>query len=142
MRTPGTFFLALFAVGCATGRAAVGAGALCEAGDSAMERSVLYFGRNIPGGDSVRALDWRRFVDSVVTPRFPQGLTVTEAVGQWRSAAGVVESERSLVLTIHHEPEARPRRLIDEIASEYRRRFRQEAVMRERTTTCVRFTGA
>jgi hypothetical protein len=92
--------IALVLAGCVAGRAAPGASATpCESGDETLERTVLYFGRNVPGGDTVRDEDWRRFVDSVVTPRFPKGLTVTDAAGHWRNDAGVVERERSFVLT-------------------------------------------
>jgi len=73
----------------------------CAVGDSAVIRETLYFGRNRPGG-SVSDTEWQRFLTEVVTPRFPQGLTVLEASGQWQGAAGVVEQERSQVVTIFH----------------------------------------
>lgn len=31
--------------------------------------------------------DWRAFLAAEVTPRFPDGLTVIDAAGQWRDGA-------------------------------------------------------
>ena len=109
----------------------------CAVGDSALIRETLYFGRNRPGG-TVSDTEWQRFLTEVVTPRFPQGLTVLEASGQWQSATGVVEQERSQVVTIFHPDNEAGRRSIREIAQEYKRRFQQEAVLRERAPSCTR----
>ncbi len=109
----------------------------CAVGDSALIRETLYFGRNRPGG-TVSETEWQRFLTEVVTPRFPQGLTVLEASGQWQGAAGVVEQERSQVVTIFHPDNEAARRSIREIAQEYKRRFQQEAVLRERAPSCTR----
>jgi hypothetical protein len=110
----------------------------CAVGDSAQVRETLYFGRNRPDG-MVSDKEWSSFLAEVVTPRFPQGLTVTDARGQWRGASeGTVEQERSEVVTLFHPDTEAARRLVQEIALEYKRRFQQEAVLRERTTVCVR----
>lgn len=113
--------------------------ARCESGDSALVRDVLYFGRNRPDGGQVSDADWRAFLDEVVTPRFPAGLTVVEATGQWKSQSGQVERERAEVLTVLHAGDAPARRAIAEVAAEYKRRFQQEAVLRERITACTHF---
>ena len=111
----------------------------CAAGDSALVRETLYFGRNRPGG-TVSDGDWNSFLADVVTPRFPQGLTVTDATGQWSGGGGGgVEQERSEVVTLFHADNEATRRSVQEIVREYKRRFQQEAVLRERTPTCVRF---
>ena len=109
----------------------------CAVGDSALVRETLYFGRNRPGG-TVSDGDWNSFLADVVTPRFPQGLTVTDARGQWKGAGGTVEQERSEVVTLLHADNEAARQSVQEIALEYKRRFQQEAVLRERTPTCVR----
>ena len=113
--------------------------AACTVGDTAMVRDVVYFGRNRPGGGTVSDPDWRRFLDGVVTPRFPHGLTVVDATGQWRGQSGVVEQERSEIVTIFHAGDAASRQAIADVAAEYKRRFQQEAVLRERSATCARF---
>jgi hypothetical protein len=109
----------------------------CAVGDSAVIRETLYFGRNRPGG-TVSDTEWQRFLTEVVTPRFSQGLTVLGASGQWQGPAGVVEQERSQVVTIFHPDTEAARQSIREIAQEYKRRFQQEAVLRERAPSCTR----
>ena len=137
--------LALAAVVACAGRSAPPtapapvATAACAVGDTAMVRDVVYFGRNRPGGGTVSDPDWRRFLDGVVTPRFPHGLTVVDATGQWRGQSGVVEQERSEIVTVFHAGDAASRQAIVDVASEYKRRFQQEAVLRERSATCARF---
>jgi hypothetical protein len=111
----------------------------CEVGDQAMIRDTLYFGRNRPGGGMVRDAEWRGFLDDFVTPRFPAGLTMTRAIGQWRGASGRIEREDSEVVTVLHRGDPVARGKIAEVIAEYRQRFHQEAVLRERTMTCARF---
>ena len=113
--------------------------AACAVGDTAMVRDVVYFGRNRPAGGTVSDPDWQRFLDEVVTPRFPHGLTVVDATGQWRGQSGVVEQERSEIVTVVHAGDAASRQAIADVAAEYKRRFQQEAVLRERSATCARF---
>jgi hypothetical protein len=102
-------------------------------------REVIYFGRNRPGGGTVSDADWRQFLDEVFTPRFPAGLTIVEATGQWRGRSGVVEREASEVVTLLHSGNDAALRALGEVVGEYKRRFQQEAVLRERAPTCARF---
>ena len=44
----------------------------------------LMFGRNIGGDLGVSEGLWAEFLASEITPRFPDGLTVDDALGQWR----------------------------------------------------------
>lgn len=134
----GVLFTAACAVGSAPAPAAPVAVA-CEVGDTALVRDVVYFGRNRPDGGVVSDAEWQGFLDEVVTPRFPAGLTVVAAAGQWRGASGAVERERAEVLTLLHDGSAASRAAVGELVAEYKRRFRQEAVLRERVRTCARF---
>jgi hypothetical protein len=111
----------------------------CALGDTALVRDILYFGRNTPGGVELSDSAWQQYVDEILTPRFPAGLTIWDAAGQWRGASGKVERERSKVLTLLHSGDERSDRLVAEAVGEYKRRFTQEAVLRERVTTCSRF---
>jgi hypothetical protein len=136
--------LVVAGAGCAARNPAPAAGvtvaaAACEVGDTALVRDVLYFGRNRPDGGVVSDAEWQSFLDGVVTARFPAGLTVVDATGQWRGQSGVVERERAQVLTVLHAGDEAARRSIAEIAAEYKQRFKQEALLRERTASCVRF---
>jgi hypothetical protein len=111
----------------------------CAIGDTVLVRDVLYFGRNRPGGGAVTDEEWQTFLDEVLTPRFPAGLTVVAATGQWKGKSGRVEPERSEVVTVFHSGDEAARRAALEVVVEYKRRFRQEAVLRERMPTCARF---
>jgi len=98
----------------------------------------LFFGRNIPHGGTVSDDEWKDFVDKVITPRFPAGFTVFESNGQWRGAEGVVERERGNVFSVLTAGDAASERSIEEIAVEYKRRFRQEAVLKVKSPGCAR----
>lgn len=85
----------------------------------------LFCGRSIPGGGEVTDADVQQFLDEVVTPRFPDGFTSWTATGNWRG-----DEEQTLVLEFIHPYGRSYDEKIREIAEEYRRRFRQQAVMR------------
>ena len=104
-----------------------------------MVRDILYFGRNRPAGGVVGDAEWQGFLDGVVTPRFPAGITVVAARGQWRGRTGSLEHEQAQIITLVHAGDDRARRAVAEVVAEYKRRFQQEAVLRERTPTCARF---
>jgi hypothetical protein len=120
-------------------RAPVATAIRCEPGDTAMVRDVVYFGRNRPDGGTVSDVEWEAYLDSVVTPRFPAGFTVVEAEGHWRGESGVVERERTEVLTLLHPGDEASREAVRALTGEYVRRFHQEAVLRERLAACARF---
>ena len=90
----------------------------------------LFLGREIPGGGTVSDAEWAAFVEAVVTPRFPEGFTVWRADGQWLDAQGLTIHEPVMVIEVIHPPGTEADAAIAEIANEYRRRFRQEAVLR------------
>ena len=83
--------------------------------------------------------EWRAFLDTEVTPRFPDGLTVLTGYGQWRSEAGRIAKEASRVLVIWYQPGADSEAKIEAIRSAYKARFGQESVMRVDGTSCVSF---
>lgn len=126
--------------GCTMAQVNVGLEA-CPAGTGPAAIAEAFFGRNIAGREGVSDGDWARFLDEVVTPAFPQGLTVTDALGQWRGADGRVQRERSKVLLVV-APGATPSELAARLApvtAAYRARFQQEAVMVSTRSGCVGF---
>jgi hypothetical protein len=133
--------LALSLSGCgsfATSPAA-SPGAACAPGLSPFERDTLYFGRAIPTGGQVSEAEWLRFLDGTVTPAFPQGLTVIDAVGQWRGEAGAVVREPSKIVVLLHPRDDKADAAIAQVIAAYRQAFAQEAVLQERQAVCVRF---
>lgn len=99
---------------------------------------MLYFGTDKPEGE-VSSEDWQAFVEEVVTPRFPQGLTVWPAYGQWRMASGEIIQEGTYVLHVMHLGEPGRDIAIQEIIEAYKSRFEQEAVLRVQDDVCVSF---
>ena len=132
---------ALLALAGCAGRAAppVSPSLSCTLGDTVLVRETLYFGRNRPRGGSVSDTEWQDFLSQVITPRFPLGLTVVAATGQWKGKSGLIEQEQSEIVTLFHSGDEAARRAILEVTTEYKRRFQQEAVLRERVPTCTRF---
>lgn len=104
-----------------------------------MTRLELIFGLSRPNGIAVSDGDWEHFLDTVVTPRFPDGFTVVRGAGQWRDAASRIAKEKSSVLVIWHSPSVSTEAAIDAIRSSYKARFDQESVMRVESMSCVSF---
>ncbi|MGC3976414.1 MAG: DUF3574 domain-containing protein [Nitrospira sp.] len=95
----------------------------------------LYFGTAKPGG-AVTDEEWTAFLNEVVAPDFPEGLTSWSAAGRWRNSAGVVEGEISYVLQLAHHGGKEKDRAVQQMIRRYKRDFTQEAVMRIRSQAC------
>jgi hypothetical protein len=100
----------------------------------------LLFGRDIGSRLGVSASAWRRFVAHEIAPRFPDGLTVTDALGQWRdpdSGRTVREPSKrvEIVLPGNRDDGAR----LDAIVSAYKRQFHQRSVGLIMQSACVSF---
>jgi Protein of unknown function (DUF3574) len=101
-------------------------------------RTELFFGSEKPDGSSVSETQFRSFVDRVVTPRFPDGLTLLTGYGQFKNENGKIVKERSFVLVLlHQDKEANAK--LEAIRTEYKRAFRQESVLRVDDTARVSF---
>jgi hypothetical protein len=111
----------------------------CRVPARAMTRLEMLFGTARPNGPPISDAEWMSFVDSEVTPRFPDGLTVLRGPGQWRDRDGAVTREQSHSLVVWHEPTGRHEADIEAIRSAYRSRFDQESVMRVEGQSCVSF---
>jgi hypothetical protein len=101
-------------------------------------RTTLYFGLNRKTGN-VSETQWKRFLRDHVTPRFPQGLTVWEANGQWRRADGVIVQEPAKVLLLVHDQTPAVHAAIDAIIEDYKKTFEQESVLWETARVCATF---
>lgn len=100
----------------------------------------LLFGRAVGRHVAVSETAWARFVARELTPRFPDGLTVTDAVGQWRDPAGgtlVREPAKrvEIVLPGNDDDEAR----LAEVVQSYKREFHQQSVGVIVQSACVSF---
>ena len=111
----------------------------CAPGQTLQLRDALSFGLTIPGGGEISIAEWDDFLATTVTPLFPTGLTAFTATGQWREASGQIRSEPSRVVILIHDLSSTANESIRQIIARYRERFHQEAVMWERSQTCVSF---
>jgi hypothetical protein len=108
-----------------------------ECGSSAAQiRTTLYFGLSRPKG-AVSELEWQIFVRDEVTKRFPDGLTVWEAEGQWLTPAGSIDREQSKVLLLVHADSPAARQSVQTVIQAYRTTFEQQSVLWESSRVCV-----
>ena len=98
----------------------------------------LFFGLQGPRG-LVSDFEWETFLADVVTPRFPNGLTVVQASGQWRGAGDRLEREPARVVEIVHDESPDAWQRIDRIVKLYKTRYQQQSVMVVRTRIDVCF---
>jgi transcription termination factor NusB len=89
----------------------------------------LYFGRNIAGGGEVSEAEFQAFIDSEISPRFPDGLTSYDADGQFLNGTGTLIREPSQVVTLIFEDTLANQAEIDEIIEAYKQQFQQESVL-------------
>ena len=107
----------------------------CGAASTPRLRTTLYFGLARPKG-SVTELEWQLFLRDEVTRRFPDGLTVWEAEGQWRTPAGTIDHEQSKVLLLVHPDTTEARQSVLAVIETYRKSFEQQSVLWETARVC------
>ncbi len=143
MRDGIAFHAIVSAVLLAAGATAVGAqtpALSCHGTQQPKMVAELLFGRDIGHRVGVSQSTWARFVAREITPRFPDGLTITDVIGQWRDRdSGTIVREPSkqveIVLPGNDDDEAR----LDALVTAYKRRFRQQSVGIIVRPACVAF---
>ncbi len=122
-------FVALAVAGCHEPRS-ISVAPPPTADDAAlMIRTELYMGLARAGAANVSEAEWAAFLAREVTPRFPDGLTVLSAQGQWLQA-GTLVREPSRILVILHAGTPESNAAIESIRAAYIRAFSQDAVLR------------
>ena len=119
----------------ATTRFAIAQQLQCTGNQKAWVVAELLFGR-----ERVNEARWQRFVADVITPRFPDGLTVYDARGQWR-APGMRRGirQRTKVVMIAMPPDAGNEARLQQIIDAYKARFRQLSVGLITYPACISF---
>lgn len=130
-KLPGTLLLLIALTGCGTMNVSS-----CRGDGQVAVQELLYFGTEKPTGH-VTTEDWTQFLDEIVTPRFPAGISAWQASGQWRSVSGEVSRELSYVLSLVHPDDAAPNKAVQEIILSYKTRFQQRAVLRVKSNVCM-----
>lgn len=140
---PGAALLAAALAACPAPKAApvaAPAPSACANGGVQMARVELIFGLDFKGGGRISEAEWRAFLETEVTPRFPDGLTAFDAYGQWRVPAdGRIARLDSKVLLIWYAPSAAAEANIQAIREAYKTRYDQISVMRVDGADCVSF---
>ncbi len=80
--------------------------------------------------------EFQNFIDTEVTPRFPDGLTVLSGIGQFRDSAGTIIQGSKLLILLY--PFNKKSNLaVEEIRTE--EDFQQQSVLRVDEQSCVSF---
>ena len=115
-------------------------------------RSELYFGvgeeRSVEAGvpadrpqaEPISEEKWRAFLDKEVTPRFPDGLTVFDAYGQWLFRGDAEPNRlRTKVLVVLHEDTPKRRADIEAIRLAWKQATGHQSVLWSRQPVEVSF---
>src|SRR6185437_7818556 len=108
----------------------------CPAGQEAHRTAQLFFGRNVAGRPDVSETDFRRFVDEVLTPKFPDGLTVLDGGGQWRGDENKLIREASKVVLIVLPKGRDGLARLESARGAYKARFHQDSVLLVTQAAC------
>jgi hypothetical protein len=132
MRAAGGILIALALAGCASVQQTA-----CPAGQERLKTAQLFFGQQVGGKPSVSDADFHRFVEDELTPRFPDGLTVLNADGQWRAAGNPLVRDASKVVLIVLPAKGDASSRIEAVQGAYKKRFRQDSVLVLTEAACV-----
>lgn len=102
-------------------------------------RDELYFGRSLPGGGIISEAQWQQFLNSEITPRFQEGLTVLDGYGQYLNSAGILSKEKTKVVILIYKDSPEKNQSINEIINNYKLQFQQESVLRVTSLVKVAF---
>jgi len=100
----------------------------------------LMFGRNIGGALGVSEEQWSDFMAGEISPHFPEGMSVDDAVGQWRdraTQATVKEPAKDVTLIVPQDAEVKGK--IDAIVRARKERVKQQSVGVVMGPACVSF---
>lgn len=114
----------------------------CPAGTERSTMVELFMGRNAGDRLRVRDADWARFLTEEITSRFPEGMSVHDASGQWRDNANggrlVREPAKVVRIVLPGDGAAQMDRVLA-ISEAYKARFAQQSVLRVVSQVCAAF---
>ena len=128
-------FLLIVGMGCAAGGQVI-----CPEGMDGFIELNVYFGQEKADGTTVSEADWQAFLADAVTPRFPDGLTVLDARGQWLDTSeGRLYRESTKVLNVLVPTAAADAGVtsVQAISDVYKERFEQQAVFYTSLPACA-----
>jgi hypothetical protein len=107
-------------------------------------RTDLYFGLTRRDSSIISDADFQKFIDTTVTPQFPDGLTITPASGQYLDSRHLLHKEPSRILTILYPKKSASEaaQKIRKITTTYCQSFDQESVLQSTTPATAQFLSA
>ena len=103
-------------------------------------RTEVLLGLSKPDGSTVTEAEFQRFIDTEVTPRFPDGFTVVAGSGQFKGSDGAIVQESARVLVVLHPvADSRSSQSIEEIRASYKYHHQQHSVARVDGESCASF---
>jgi hypothetical protein len=101
----------------------------------------LFFGRDHTGHTLVSDREWADFLDTVITPNFPDGLTVFDGYGQWRNPEtwiiGHSPHVKIVLIAAKRSPDLPDR--LNAVMEAYKTRFQQKSVGIITRDSCAAF---
>jgi Protein of unknown function (DUF3574) len=131
--------VAVFAIGGSAGRAQV-PGLPCHGAQQPKQVAELLFGRDVGHRIGVSEGAFAHFAAGELAPRFPTGLTITDAIGQWRDPAGgaaVREATKRVEIVLPGNADDQAK--LDAVVTAYKREFHQRSVGVIVRPACVSF---
>ena len=111
----------------------------CAAGLEPWVMSELYFGLTWSQG-AITEAQWQDFVAREIVPRLPEGFTIVQAEGAWRSSrTGETIRQPSRVLLRLRKADAAQEAALAGIVAAYKSRFQQQSVLRVDAEVCAAF---
>ena len=102
-----------------------------ELNETTWVRTELFYGAGRLPHDGKIDTRWENYIDNIVTPRFPEGLTLIEGTGQWRVKPNQQpRRNRTRILILIHEDTPEKSRLVDEIRVLWKEISGQQSVLR------------
>lgn len=102
--------------------------------ETILTKDELYFGLSKPGGLTVSEVEWQLFLNRVITPRVPEGLTVMDAYGQYLNQDGNLTREKTKLVILIYKNSPTKNSQIEEVIASYKQAFQQESVLRVTST--------
>ncbi len=102
-------------------------------------KDELYFGLSKPGGKTVSEAEWQFFLNRVITPRLPDGLTVMDVYGQYLDNSGKLTKEKTKLVILIYQNSQTQNQKVEEIIASYKKTFQQESVLRVTSSVKVSF---
>ena len=104
-------------------------------------RTTLYLGLTRMDSSLISDPDFQKFVDTTITPLFPDGFTLLPAAGQYLDSHHLLHREPSRLLIILYPTQNAPsiNQKLNRLTTLYLLQFHQESILREDTPISAAF---